>query len=129
MYEYVVLDLGNLTDGSVLEAMGLSEHVLLVARLDVPALRLTRRLMHDLMERGIAKDRIHVVANRYGQRKQIGWKDAEKTLSVPILEYIPDDPTTLNAALNHGAPLIRTSRRAGITRSFDKLAARVNGKS
>jgi pilus assembly protein CpaE len=129
MYDYVVLDLGHQADGPEMEALSLAEQVLVVVRLDVPALRLTRRLLEDLIDRGVPRERIRLVANRYGQRKQIGWKDAEKTLGMPILEYIPDDPTTLNAALNQGVPLVRASRRAGITRSFDKLAARVNGKS
>jgi pilus assembly protein CpaE len=129
MYDYVVLDLGHVADAACLEAMGMAEHILVVVRLDVPALRLTRRLVQDLVERGVAKDRIRLVANRYGQRKQIGWKDAEQTLGMSILEYIPDDSTSLNAALNQGAPLIRAARRAGITKSFDKLASRVNGRS
>jgi pilus assembly protein CpaE len=129
MYDYVVLDLGHLADGPVFDALGLAEQVLVVMRLDVPSLRLTRRYLNDLIERGLPADRFRIVANRYGQRKQLGWKDAEKALGLPILEYIPDDPSTLNAALNSGTPLIRTARRASITKSFDKLASRLNGRA
>jgi pilus assembly protein CpaE len=129
LFEYVVLDLGHVLDGSVLEAVKLSENILIVVRLDVPCLRLTRKLLHQLtVQHSIPLTRISVVANKYGQRRQIAWRQAEETLGVKLLEGIPDDPATLNQAVNQGQPLIRTSRRAGITRSFDKLADRLNGK-
>jgi pilus assembly protein CpaE len=129
LYNYVVLDLGHLTDDSIVEALGLSEQVVLALRLDVPSLRLTRRLVHELGQRGLSPERVRLVANRYGQRKQVGWKEAEKAIGLPIVEYIPDDSTNLNAALNQGIPLLRLARRAGITRTFDKLASRLNGQA
>jgi pilus assembly protein CpaE len=129
MYEISVLDLGCQPDGPGQQALTLADAVVLVIRLDVPSLRLARKYVYQLGERGVLPEKLRLVANRYGQRKQVAWKQAEDALGLPILAGIPDDPSTLNQALNSGTPLIRTSRRAGITRSFDRLAGSLNGRS
>jgi pilus assembly protein CpaE len=129
MFEAAVLDLGHHLDGALMRSLTLCDAVLVAVRLDVPSLRLSRKVLNLLTnEHGIAAGRIHVIANRYGQRKQIAWKQAEESLGRPIFESIPDDSSTLNEAINQGTPLIRTARRASITRSFDKLAGRLEGK-
>jgi pilus assembly protein CpaE len=124
-----ILDCGHYLDAGLIRALALCELVLMPVRLDVPSLRLTRKRLKQLVEeQGVPADRIHLLANRYGQRKQIALKQAEETLGRPILETIPDDPGPLNEAVNQGVPLIRAARRAAITRSFDKLMARLEGK-
>jgi pilus assembly protein CpaE len=125
-FEYAVLDLGHALEPSVVQALKLVETVFFVIHLDVPALRLARRVLHQLaVEHGVSPERVQVVANRAGQRGLISKKQAEETLGRPIVEEIPDDPGTVNEAINNGAPLIRAARRAGITRSFDRLATRL----
>ena len=130
LHEFVVLDLGHTVDDALLEALTLAETILVLTRLDVPGVRLTRRFVRQLAELGVPTDKIRLVANRYGQRRQLAWKQAEEALPLPLVAAaIPDDPSTLNDALNSGAPLVRTARRASITRSFDKLAVLLNGQA
>jgi len=129
MFEVSVLDCGHNLDAAMGKALTLCDSVLVVVRLDVPSLRLTRKLLNALTnDHAVSRERVQVVANRYGQRKQIGLKQAEETLGRPILESIPDDSTTLNEAVNQGMPLIRVAPRATIARSFLKLANRLEGK-
>jgi pilus assembly protein CpaE len=123
-FEYTVLDLGHANTVDT-QALVLTDSVVLVVRLDVPSLRLTRRYVRNLTEQGLEKAKIRLVANRYGQSKQVGWRQAEEALGLPIIEWIPDDAGALNTALNHGAPLIQTARRANITRCFDRLALKL----
>jgi pilus assembly protein CpaE len=122
LFDFTVLDLGHSTDVSRLEALALASSVVLVVRLDVPSLRLTRQLIRQLGLQGLPQDKLRVVANRYGQRKQVAWKKAAEVLGLPIQGWVPEDPATLNQAHNHGLPLVRVARRASITRTFDKLA-------
>jgi pilus assembly protein CpaE len=128
MFAYSVLDLGYSSDPARLTAMAMSEKVVIVLRLDVPSLRLTRQFVRQLTEQGLARDKMRLVANRHGQRQQISRKKAEEVIGVAIPEWVPYDPATLNQALNHGLPLLRTARGAEITRSFDALATNLNGK-
>jgi pilus assembly protein CpaE len=117
-----VLDLGDSDDPARLEALRLAGTVMLVVRLDVPALRLSRQLLRQFADQGVPREKVRVVANRYGQRKQVPAKEASRVLGLPIQGWIPDDPGTLNQAHNAGLPLVNAARRAAITRTFDSLA-------
>jgi pilus assembly protein CpaE len=123
-----VLDLGHTLGEEQHEAMRLCDVVAVVVRLDVPALRQARRLVRLLEERGIPKDRIRLVANRYGQRGLVNWRKAEEAVGAPFAEYVPDDSGKVNSALNQGQPLVRATRYAGISRRFFKLATQLNGR-
>ena len=128
MFAFTIVDLGHDIDPTHVEAFHLADKVVLVVRLDVPSVRLSRQYCQQLETLGVPRDKFHVVANRYGQRQQFPWKKAQEALGLPIAEWIPDDPGRINQALNQGRPLIATASRAGITRSFADLAGRLNGK-
>jgi pilus assembly protein CpaE len=128
MFEYTVVDLGHLANPADLSALELASKVIVVVALDVPTLRLTRRFLRDLDDAGVPQRRLVVVANRYGQSSQFPWKQAQEALGLQINEWIPDDAALINQALNLGQPLVTLAPRAGITRRFDQLANRVNGK-
>jgi pilus assembly protein CpaE len=127
LYEFVVLDMGHTLNPSCLEALRLADGVLVVVRLDVPSLRLARRFLKRLHEQNVPPDKVFLVANRYGQRKQVAWQAAEKTLGGKVRIWVPDDIATINYALNQGQPLVRAARRASITRRLDELAKQLNG--
>jgi pilus assembly protein CpaE len=127
VFAAAVLDLGTGLGDGALEAMVLSDQVLFVLRLDVPALRLARRFLRDLTDRGLPRDKVRPLANRSGQRDQVGPRQAEEELGLPIAQSLPDDPPALNRALNLGQPLVSAARRAAVTRSFADLARRLAG--
>lgn len=128
MFEYVVIDMGHNLDEAMISALALADKVVVVTRLDVPALRLTRRLVSQLKSKGVTAGKLKMIVNRYGQGKQIGLKQAEEAVGLPVMESIPDDPTTLNNALNTGMPVQQSARRSGITKTFAKLAGSLNGR-
>jgi Flp pilus assembly CpaE family ATPase len=111
-----------------MEAVKVAEAVLLVVRLDVPALRLSRKLIRHLRDQGVPEASIRPVANRYGQKRQVAYKKAEEALGTTFATWIPDDPGAVNHALNYGQPLVQTARRAGITKRFSLLAQQLNGR-
>lgn len=128
MFDYTVVDLGHGAIGAAThQVLALAQAVVLVIRLDVPSLRLTKMYLTKLDELGVPQESIFLVANRYGQRRQLPWRKAEDTLGMPVQVWLPDDPATLNHALNHGTPLVTASRRARITRRFDQMAKSLNG--
>jgi pilus assembly protein CpaE len=102
--------------------MTLADEVVVVTRLEVPSLRLTRQYLRHLVQQGLAAEKLRVVVNRFGQRRQIGSARVEETLGMPPAGWIPDDPGTLNQALNEGKPLIQVAPRASVTRRLDQLA-------
>jgi pilus assembly protein CpaE len=122
-----VLDLGHLLGEEHYEAMRLSDQVAVVVRLDAPALRQARRLLQELADRGIPREAVQLVANRYGQAGQIGWRKAEEVLGASFAEYIPEDSGKLNRSLFQGRPVVRFSPGAGISRRLSRLAKRLAG--
>jgi len=129
MFGYTVLDLGHAADATRLAAMALTDEIVVVMRLDVPSLRLTRQFLRQLAESGIPAERVRLLANRQGQRRQLDRRQAEEALGQRIQEWVPDDPAAVNEALNQGQPLLQTARRAPITRAFAELAYRLNGRT
>jgi len=127
LFEFVVVDLGHTTGTACQAALDLSHKIAIVFGLDVPSLRLTRDLLQQVDDWGLARDKLHLVANRFGQRKQFHWKRAQEALGLPIRAWIPDDPARVNQALNEGRALVQVAGNAGIARSFLKLASHMNG--
>ncbi len=129
IYAVSVLDLGHDHGEEHYEALRLCDHVVLVVRLDVPSLKHARRFMQELETHGVPRDRVRLVANRYGQSGQVPWKNAEEATGAKFTGWITEDPGHVNAALNQGQPLVKASRYSKITRRFYKLAEELNGKS
>jgi pilus assembly protein CpaE len=127
MFEHTVIDLGHLSNPASRAALTLAGKIVVVVSLDVPTLRMSRRLLLELDDANVPRSRVVVVANRYGQSNQYPWKQAQEALGQEINEWIPDDAALSNQALNLGQPLVTLARRASITRRFDLLATRLNG--
>jgi pilus assembly protein CpaE len=128
MFDLVILDLGHGIDTARREALCRAHQVIVPFNLDIPCMRLTRQLLRELEEGGSSRDQIHVVANRYGQRKQFNWKQADEALGMPVQEWIPEDPGAANEALNKGQPLILVEKHSGIARTLRKLATELTGQ-
>jgi Flp pilus assembly CpaE family ATPase len=47
-----------------------------------------------------------LVANRTGQTKELPIAQAEEALGMPIAHRLPDDPSSVNEAMNLGVPLV-----------------------
>ena len=126
--DVAVLDIGHAARGSYLETLLLADAIIVLTRLDVPGLRLSRQYLHELLEGRADEANIHVVANRYGQRRQLAWRSAQEALGMPLRAWLPDDAASLNEALNHGQPLIQAAPRAPLARQLKKLAAELTKK-
>jgi pilus assembly protein CpaE len=127
MFQFAVLDLGHTFDPARREALQLVDKLVVVLRLDVPSLRLSRRLIQMIVELGVAQEKLHIIVNRFGQREQFSWKRAQQAIGLTVAEWIPDDPARVNKAVNQGQPLVRVARGAPITKRFASLAMQLNG--
>lgn len=126
---YTVLALDNRLSEKEVEAMRLSDSVVLVVRPDVPSVRRTHWALEKAIAQGVAKERIHLVMNRYGQGGQLPLSHAESTLGMKAMKLIPDDPRSVNRAANRGELLCEGLLLKRISRRFASLAFALNGKS
>ena len=129
MYEYSIFDIGHGMQSTLAqEAARNADRVVLVVRLDVPSLRLAHDYLIHLANMGISPHNTTVVANKYGQSQQVGWQKVEEAIGVKVDMWLPDDPSTVNYALNLGLSLPQASSWAKIIRRFGELAHQLNGK-
>jgi pilus assembly protein CpaE len=117
-----VLALDARAGAEEIEAMRLSDAVVLVVRADVVGVRRAQAALRAAADQGVVPERFRMVVNRWGQRGQLKLKEIEGTLGLKAAELVPDDPGRCNQAANRGALLKELWPRAAITRKFDHLA-------
>ena len=126
MYEYVVVDLGHTLDHAQVEAMRLSNLVLLATIADVPGLRRVRWATDTAHSLGVSRDRFQVVLARYAKRHHVNHEKVGDALNLPILAEIVDDGAIVTAARNEGTPLVEMSTKAG--KNFAAFARKVQAQ-
>ncbi len=127
LHTYTVFALESHLGEEEVEVMKLSDRVVIVVRPDVVAVRRARWAIESCERQGIAREKMQVVVNRWGQPGQLTMQQIESTIGQKALEQIPDDPSRLNQATNQGVLLQQYARRASISRKFDALATKLNG--
>ncbi len=129
-YNWAVVDVGHMggAGAGVEELVRQSDMIIVVTRLDPPALRMTRSLTRLLTQNGVPETSLMVVANRFGQAGQIAWRKAQEALRTDVKAWIPEDPRSINRALADGKPLVQVAGRARVTRELKKLAALVQSR-
>lgn len=128
-FPYVVVEVENAFDNEQLEALWQADVILLVLRLDYPAVRNARRVLDNLIDVGIGVEQVRLVVNGYRQRRQLRVTQAEDALDMKIMHYIPNDPARVNRAINNGIPVVLQRPSARVSRSIMDLAASINGRT
>lgn len=121
LFPQVVVDIGQPFQEVKLEALRVSEVILLVFRLDFSSLRNVKRLVDHLEKNGIGRERVILVVNRYGQPKELSASEAEGSLGMKIGYYIADDARTANEANNKGIPMVLDAPRSTVSKSIVRL--------
>jgi pilus assembly protein CpaE len=127
-FPYLVVDVDNSMGENQIETLWQSDVIVLVLRLDYTSVRNTRRVLDNFRELGIGTDRVQLVANSCGQRRQLRLGQAEKVLGMSISHRIPSDPARVNGAINRGMPVTMHYPSAAISKSISGLAISVNGR-
>jgi pilus assembly protein CpaE len=126
MFKYVVIDGGQSQDDSILKAIQMSEHVLMISILSLPCLNNAHKIMTALIDLGYSENKnIKFVINRFTQKSEVQLKDAEKGVGQEVFWKIPNDYKTTMAAINQGKPLKVIAPGSGIAKNFSRLAEKI----
>lgn len=124
MFDFVVVDSGQLLDAISQKILQISDTVLLVNILTLPCIANTKKIFKIYDFWGYPpKGKVKVLVNRYLKNSQLTLKDAEETLQHSVLWSFPNDFQTTLSAINQGKPLAVIAPKAQITESFRNLAA------
>ena len=109
MYDYIVIDAGNLINACAVAALYAADTVFLVANPDVPSIRNAQRLVDRVRQLGAGSERIKVLLNRTTDQHLIAPKQIETALGYGIHHSFSSDYRTVSTALNSGVPLTLTN--------------------
>jgi pilus assembly protein CpaE len=127
IFPYVVIDLDDCFHAEQVQTLRQSGATLLVLRLDFTSLRNAQRILVQLEQMEIPRERLRLIVNRYGQAKELPVAKVEEALGMKIAHYIPDDPKTINWANNAGHPAVLEAPSSKVSRSLTVLARSING--
>ena len=121
MYDYIVIDAGNLINACAVAALYAADTVFLVANPDVPSIRNAQRLVDRVRQLGAGSERIKVLLNRTSDQHLIAPKQIETALGYGIHHSFASDYRTVSTALNSGVPLTLTNH-SDISAQFGSFA-------
>jgi pilus assembly protein CpaE len=124
-FALVVVDLGHAIAEAQVEAMRLSNLVLLVCGADVPGVRRVGWALDCLKAQGVPQDRFQLVLGRYGEPHHVKRAQIEETLGMTALGVLPENAALATRARNEGVPLVELSAAAKIGTAFSALAREV----
>ena len=121
-FSHVVVDLDHSFREEQLVLLRQADVIAVVMRLDFTSLRNVRRSLDYMDSLGLAREKVRLVVNRYGQPQEIPYGKVEEALGMKICSFIPEDSKTVNRANNQGVPVILAAPTAKVSRSIIQLA-------
>jgi pilus assembly protein CpaE len=108
LYDYIVIDVGNVVNACALSAMYAADTLFLVANPDLPSVRNAQRFVERVRQLGAGGERIRVLLNRASDQLLIAPRQIETALGYSIHHTFGSDYRTVSTALNSGVPLTLT---------------------
>ncbi len=120
-YDYVVIDTPPSFTEQVLTAFDSSDLTLLIATLDIPAIKNLRVAINTLDTLGTDPDTRCIVLNRSDAKVGLTAEDVENALKAPIAVSIPNS-VSVPAATNRGVAIILSDPRSPVALAMRDLA-------
>ena len=122
-FDYVVVDTPPAFDDQVLAAFDLSDSVVLLATLDIPALKNLKLTLETLDLLNYPRERWRVVLNRSDSKVGLAIGEVESTLRTAITAQIPSS-RDVPASVNRGVPIVLDDPRHPVSLAIKEFAER-----
>jgi pilus assembly protein CpaE len=123
MFDFVIVDTPPAFTDHVLAALDVSDLVLLLATLDIPALKNLKLTLETLDLLNFPRERWRVVLNRADSKVGLSLSEVEKTLHVPISVQVPSS-RAVPASINRGVPIVLDEPGHPVSQSLRNFAER-----
>lgn len=127
MFDYVVVDTPHLFDERTLTTLDMSDAILLVSLLDLPALRNTQKCLELFGRIGLRDERVKLVLSRYLAGGDITRERIAEILGCNVFFAVPNDYPTVISSINRGRLLGDVASGKEVTESFRRMAELVAG--
>ena len=121
-FDHIVLDLRHDLDPGTVTALELSETVLFVTSLDVPAIRSGVAGLAALRHLGISQQRLKVVLMRGDTADDMTPKQVRDAFGMPVFWTVPNDYKVVMSSINAGHPVVVTAPKSKSGKSMRQLS-------
>jgi pilus assembly protein CpaE len=126
-FDVVIVDTPHQFDEKTLAALEMSDTILLVTLLNLPALKNTQRSIELFARLGILDDRVQLVLSRYLPNDEISKESIEGILNCPVFYAVPNDYPTVLSSINRGKLLSEVAPEKEVTAAFRRMAELLAG--
>ncbi len=120
-YEYIIVDTPPSFTEHVLAAVDVSSLLVLVATLDIPAVKNLKIALDTLDAIGSPRDARIVVLNRADAKVGLTGDDVVQALSTPIAVSVPSS-SAVPASINRGVPIVQDKPKEPVSAAIRTLA-------
>jgi pilus assembly protein CpaE len=121
-YDFVVLDLPRTLDALTINALDRASRIFAVMQAGLPDLRNATRVIKAFRTLGYPEDRVELILNRHEKTSAIGLDHIQRTMGSLKLHTVANAWKDVVASINHGDPLVKTTRSSQVTRQLAELA-------
>jgi pilus assembly protein CpaE len=126
VFTHVVIDTGGSIAGCNQTIFESSDYILFNTVLSLPSLKNAKRYLTAMEKKGLRKDKVKLVVNRYLSRADIQIADAEKVLDHKVFIAIPNEYKDVIASINKGTPIVGMAPRSPVSKAIVQLYELLN---
>jgi pilus assembly protein CpaE len=120
-FAHIVVDTPAGYSDQVLSLLEMADDILVIAGLDVVAVRHMAIALHTLRSLGVPRERFRIVLNRADSKVGLSPHEVERVMKVQVDARIPSS-RLVPTALNRGEPVVTSEPRSGVAKSVGGLA-------
>lgn len=120
-YDYIVVDTWPSFADTVLTAMDLADHILLVMTLEMTAIKDVKLYLEVVDKLDYPPEKVKLVLNRSGTASGIKVESVEETLRHKVMVGLSNDFVAMQTAVNQGVPLVISAREHPFSRDVYRL--------
>jgi pilus assembly protein CpaE len=121
-FDHIILDLRHELDPGTVTALEMSDTILLLTSLEVPAIRSSMAGVAALRHLGVTQQRMKVVLMRDDTAEHMAPKHVSDALGMPVFWKVPNDYQAVMSSINAGNPVLLAAPRSKIAKSMRELA-------
>ena len=126
VFTHVVIDTGGSIAGCNQTVFESSDYILFNTVLSLPSLKNAKRYLNALERKGLRKEKVKLIVNRYLSRADIQIADAEKVLDHKVFLTIPNEYKDVIASINKGTPIVGMAPRSPVSKAIVRLYELLN---
>jgi pilus assembly protein CpaE len=121
-YDFVILDVPRSLDTTAIKALDRAWRIFPVLQSGLPEIRNAGKLLEAFRSLGYPSDKIELIVNRFDKNSEIGMEQVQRSVGHTRIITVPNSYREVSASINHGEPLVRSTRSNPVARHLVDFA-------